>query len=186
MQFQWRWCSVENRQRCRLIQEKASQEDPHWCWHHGELQAGNLVYLHRGIYPDKYRTNMRRSDFLKQLTLEQFGPGLVSTSCISLEVTSAVLAEKLNDVRIAGVDIASPIWRSLTQLRLFRGFKILILTSAMTVSPGLQKDWFVVHGLPHTSTGVSHHYLGISRLFKAFQMVKGDFLISNQRRNQFS
>ena len=169
-----------------MIQGKASQEDPHWCWHHGELQAGNLVYLHRDIYPDKYRTNMMRSDFLKQLTLEQFGPGLVSTSCISLEVTSAVLAEKLNDVRIAGVDIASPIWRSLTQLRLFRGFKILILTSAMTVSPGLQKDWFVVHGLPHTSTGVSHHYLGISRLFKAFQMVKGDFLISNQRRNQFS
>ena len=37
----------------------------------------------------------------KQLTPEQFGPGLVSTSCISLEDTSAVLAEKLSDVRIA-------------------------------------------------------------------------------------
>ena len=37
----------------------------------------------------------------KQLTPEQFGPGLVSTSCISLEATSAVLAEKLSDVRIA-------------------------------------------------------------------------------------
>ena len=37
----------------------------------------------------------------KQLTQEQFGPGLVSTSCISLEATSAVLAEKLSDVRIA-------------------------------------------------------------------------------------
>ena len=36
--------------------------------------------------------------FRKQLTPEQFGPGLVSTSCISLEVTSAVLAEKLTVV----------------------------------------------------------------------------------------
>ena len=39
--------------------------------------------------------------FKKQLTPEQFGPGLVSTSCISLETTSAVLADELNDVRIA-------------------------------------------------------------------------------------
>ena len=39
--------------------------------------------------------------FTKQLTPEQFGPGLVSTSCISLETTSAVLADELNDVRIA-------------------------------------------------------------------------------------
>ena len=87
LQFQWRWCSVENRQRCRLIQEKASQEDLYWCWHHGELQTGNLVCLHRGIYPDKYRTNMRRSDFLKQLTLEQFRPGLVVVAAITRTAT---------------------------------------------------------------------------------------------------
>ena len=37
----------------------------------------------------------------KQLTPEQFGPGLVSTSCISIEATSAVLADKLGEVRIA-------------------------------------------------------------------------------------
>ena len=36
-----------------------------------------------------------------QLTPEQFGPGLVSTSCISLEDTSAVLADELSEVRIA-------------------------------------------------------------------------------------
>ena len=171
MHFQWRWCSVEDRQRCRLIQEKASQEDPHyWCWHHGELQTGNLVCLHRGIYPDKYRTNMRRSDFLKQLTPEQFGPGLVSTSCISLEVTSAVLAEKLNDVRIAVVNIASPIWRSLTQLRLFRGFKILIFISAVTVSSGLHEDWFVA---------ATHFYWCVPPLFGHFKTFQG---VSNGKR----
>ena len=52
--LQWRWCSVENRQRCRLIQGKASQEDPHWCWYHGELQTGNQVSLHQGSHPDNY------------------------------------------------------------------------------------------------------------------------------------
>ena len=47
------------------------------------------------------RHNKRELDSRKLLTPEQFGPGLVSTSCISLEATSAVLAEKLSDVRIA-------------------------------------------------------------------------------------
>lgn len=62
----------------------------------------------------------------KQLTPEQFGPGLVSTSCISLEETSAVLAEELSDVRIAvaamrttaGLVTACCLWQFLSFLAL--------------------------------------------------------------------
>ena len=42
--------------------------------------------------------HVRELDSRKLLTPEQFGPGLVSTSCISLEDTSAVLADKLRIV----------------------------------------------------------------------------------------
>ena len=52
-------------------------------------------------------------DLTKLLTPEQFGPGLVSTSCISLEATSAVLADKLSvDVRI----VAAMVVRNTTPL----------------------------------------------------------------------
>ena len=49
------------------------------------------------------RNRVRDLDLVKQLTPEQHGPGLVSTSCISLEDTSAVLADKLSELRIAPV-----------------------------------------------------------------------------------
>ena len=153
----WRWYGAEHHRRSRLIRQKAFREDPDWCWR-GELQTGNQVCPHQGIYPDKVKGCVRKldstmksriwvypvmiiialvclwmhcvscphraqlhwwcccddtvallgwvkrapgEDITKLLTPEQFGPGFVSTSCISLVDTSAVLAEKLNNVRIA-------------------------------------------------------------------------------------
>ena len=50
--LQWRWCSVEHHRRCKLIRQKAFREDRDWCWR-GELQIGNQVCPHQGIYPGK-------------------------------------------------------------------------------------------------------------------------------------
>ena len=44
----------------------------------------------------------------KKLHTPKHGPGLVSTSCISLEATSAAFADKLNNVRIAVAAIRTP------------------------------------------------------------------------------
>ena len=86
--FQWSLCNVELRQRCKLICQKASREDQHRRWRCGELQVGNQVYPHQGSHPEKVRNI--KVDLQKILTLEQHGPGLVSTSCMSFKDTSSI------------------------------------------------------------------------------------------------